>query len=91
MTIPDAIYDKEGKIFLRYDQPAPRVVQISNITVNFDVKRNISLALVDEALVPQLLNINGGCCDKKRKIFKLASFEAVNLWTTGTRDGILPK
>ena len=86
--IADAQYI-DGKVALRYDQPIPKLIKVGTENYTFVVRLGISICLVDESIVSKFLEIKGGCCNRERKIFKLASFEAANLWRTGTRDGIV--
>jgi hypothetical protein len=83
--IPNAQYSPEGKIFLRFYQPVPKLIKVGNLSFNFVVRLGISICLVDEEDVPQLLALQGGCCGRKRQIVALASYEAANLWSTGER------
>lgn len=82
--IDNAVYTEDGKVVLRYKEPMPKAVQLSkdNI-VFFDCKFGVSLAFVDEAIVPQLLNVEGGCCGGKHKIVSLASEVAYSHWKDG--------
>ena len=82
--IPNAIYS-EGKVALRYYQPAPKYVKIGNKEYVTDVKHSVSMLLVPEEDVPALLAHEGGCCGGKRRVFSLASQEAFNVWSTGHR------
>jgi hypothetical protein len=87
MTIPGAQYIGD-KVAVRYYQPIPKLLTVRGLgDIYFQVKMGISLALVDESIVPRLLAIRGGCCGRNRQIVQLASPEARNLWYNGTRDG----
>lgn len=80
-----SISNTEGKIYIRYYQPVPKMVQVSGRTYVCDVRRGVSMLVVEESEVPALLAHEGGCCGGRRKVFSLASQGAVNLWEYGTR------
>ena len=89
MTILGAQYIGD-KVAVRYYQPIPKLLTVRGLgDIFFHVKMGISLALVDESIVPRLLAIRGGCCGRNRQIIQLASPEARNLWYTETRDGVV--
>jgi len=81
--IPGAIY-VDGKVAIRFWQPAPHYVKRDQREFIFDLRHGISLLFVEESEVPGLLATIGGCCDQKRQIFSLASQIAVDHWRTGT-------
>ena len=74
-------------VALRYYQPAQ--VLVNNTTTGnqyvFVVQHNVSMAFVDKADVANLLNRRGGCCNKKRRLFGLASDDIVRVWQEGGR------
>lgn len=82
--IENAVY-KDGKVAVRYYQPIPKVVKVNGEQYYFDVRFAVSVALVDEKNVPQLLSTMGGCCGGKRYVFSLCTQEAFNVWETGNR------
>lgn len=82
--IENAVYTEDGKVVVRYEQPMPKAVQLNQDTmVFFDCQYGISLAFVNEDIVPQLLNAEGGCCGGKHKIISLASAVAYSHWKDG--------
>lgn len=84
MTIHNAVYTEDGKVVLRYKEPAPKAVQLSKDKyVVFDCKFGVSLSFVDEEVVPQLLSVEGGCCGGRHKIISLASQVAYSHWQNG--------
>lgn len=82
--IEGAVYH-EGKVAVRYYQPIPKLVQVNGKQMVCSVQRGVSLLLVEESDVQPLLDMWGGCCGGKRKIFSLCSQEAFNIWLTGQR------
>jgi len=82
--IDNAIYVGD-KVALRYYQPIPKYVKVGKNEYVCDVKFGVSLLLVEESEVPALLNVDGGCCGGKRKVFSLCGQEAYNVWSTGNR------
>ena len=64
--IEGAVYTPEGKVVLRYKDPMPKTVRIDNKDIFFDCKFGVSLAFVDESLVPQLLAYVKTCCGGSR-------------------------
>jgi hypothetical protein len=82
--IQGAVYTPEGKVVIRYEQPMPKAVQLSkdNVIV-FDCQHGVSLAFVNENIVPQLLAVKGGCCGGQHQIITLASEVAYSHWQNG--------
>lgn len=80
-----AITNPEGKVYVRYEQPIPKMVNVGGKTYVCEVRRGVSMLLVDEAEVPPLLGFLGGCCGGQKRVFSLASQGAVNLWERGER------
>ena len=79
------IKNEDGKVFLRYYQPIPKYVKVAGKEYVCDVRYGVSMLLVDEGEVANLLSAEGGCCGGKRKIFSLPSQDAVNVYLTGNR------
>ncbi len=77
------IKDTEGKVVLRYYQPVPKLVKVDSMDVYFDCQHGISLAFVDEAVVPRLLAYLGGCCGGKRQVIFEATDSQYNHWLDG--------
>lgn len=75
--------DSSGKIYLKYYMPVPKLIRIGKKEYITTVRHGISMLLVDESEVEPLLNFLGGCCGQKRKVFSLASEQAVNVFLTG--------
>lgn len=73
----------DGKVAMRYEQPAPKAVQVNGKTIVFDSKFGVSLAFVDESDVQALLDFYGGCCGGKKHIFTLASSQAYSHYQDG--------
>lgn len=82
--IDGAVY-KDGKVALRFYQPAPKYVKIGTKEYVCDVRYGVSVLLVDEAEVPSLLAHEGGCCGGQKKVFSLCSQDAFTVWETGNR------
>lgn len=79
----EKVVTPEGKVAITYYQPIPKLVRVGNTQVYFDCQYGISLALVDESLVPSLLGVLGGCCGGKRQIIHLASQVQYDHWKFG--------
>lgn len=77
------IKNEDGKVVLRYFQPIPKMIKVSGEAVYFDAKFGISLAFVDENLVPPLLSYLGGCCGQKRQIIFPATEPQYSHWKDG--------
>lgn len=80
--IDGAFYVNE-KVVVRYSQPVPKLIKIDSKSYYFDCQYGVSLAFVDEADVPALLNFLGGCCGKKQHVISLASQAVYSHWTDG--------
>jgi hypothetical protein len=83
--IEGAIYNPEGKVALRYYQPIPKQIQIGSEYYYFDCQHGVSMFFANEADVPALLNVIGGCCGGQKKVISLASESAYNVYKTGDR------
>jgi hypothetical protein len=80
--IADAVYVK-GRVAVRYAQPIPKLIQIGSERYYFDCQYGVSLAFVDEADVPTLLNHKGGCCGGQKLVITLASPAVYSHWLDG--------
>lgn len=83
MTIENAVYNAEGKVIVRYEQPMPKAVKIGDKTIVFDCQYGVSLAFVDEEDVAPLLGYIGGCCGGGKHVITLASEVAYSHWKNG--------
>ncbi len=73
-----------GWVAMTYYQPAPKQVQVGNITYSFDVKAAISMAWIRPEHVDAVSTMTKQCCgDTKRRIFRFANEDAVRIWTNG--------
>lgn len=79
----EKIYDSNGKVILRYFQPIPKLVKVGGQNVYFDAQHGISLAFVDEEIVPQMLSYLGGCCGGKKSVIFLATQTQYQHWLDG--------
>lgn len=79
----NAVYNESGKVVLRYYQPSPKLIKVGGQDVYFDAQHAISLAFVDEALVPQMLAYKGGCCGKSQQVIFLATQTQYQHWLDG--------
>lgn len=77
------IKNDEGLVVLRYFQPVDKLIKVGAKTYWFSSQHAISLGFVDEADVPQLLEVIGGCCDKKRKVISEATEVQYEHWKFG--------
>lgn len=73
----------DGKTALVYYQPIPKLVKLVDKSIFFDCKNGISLAMVEEQDIPQLLGVIGGCCGGQRKVIHLANQAQYDHWNTG--------
>lgn len=83
--IPKMIKDENGKVYLMYHQPVPKLVSVNGTDYVCDVRHGVSMLLVSESEADALLGVRGGCCGRQKLVFHLPSQEAVNVWQTGTR------
>lgn len=83
--IDGAITNPQGKIFLRYFQPIPKMVTVGNNSHVCDVRHGVSMLLVEESEAIPLLSYLGGCCGGQKKVFSLANQAAVNVWENNER------
>jgi hypothetical protein len=74
-----------GKVALQYYMPVPKYINVGGREYVTDVRHGVSLLFVEPELVPRILDLEGGCCGGKRKIFSLCGQEAFNVWLTGNR------
>ena len=79
------IKNPEGKVYVAYFQPVPKLVNINGKKLVTDVQHGVSMILLDEEDVPAALAYLGGCCGGKRHVFHLPTQEAINVYLTGTR------
>lgn len=79
----NVIYNENGKAVLRYYQPTPKLVRVGGESVYFDAQHGISLAFVDENLVPQLLGYRGGCCGGQKQVIFAATQTQYQHWLDG--------
>lgn len=77
------IKNDKGKVILMYYQPTPKMVRVSGEAVYFDAQFGISLAFVNENLVPPLLSYRGGCCGRQKQVI----FEATEVQYSHWKDG----
>ena len=82
----DGAFYVDGKVALRYFMPAPKYVIVGKNEYIASPQHGVSLLFADEADVPAILNVMGGCCGNQRKAFSLSSQMAYNVWRTGNRD-----
>ena len=80
--IDNAVY-VENKVAMFYFQPMPKAIKIDSETIVFDCEHGISMAFVEERLVPPLLAHKGGCCGNKRQVVFLASPVQYSHWKDG--------
>lgn len=79
----DYYRDENGKVVLRYFQPIPKLVKVQGRAVYFDAQHGISLAFVDDDIVPPLLAYLGGCCGGQRQVIFLATETQYSHWKDG--------
>jgi hypothetical protein len=79
------IKNPDGKVYVMYHQPIPKLIKLGNKGLVCDVRFGVSMLLVDEADVPAVLAVQGGCCGGKKFVFRLPSQEAINVYLTGQR------
>jgi len=77
------IYNEAGKVAIRYFQPVPKMVRLGAESIYFDCQHGISMAFVDENIVPQLLAFRGGCCGQKQQVMFEASEVQYSHWKDG--------
>lgn len=77
------IKNNEGKVILRYFQPVDKLVKVGNEYFSFTSQFGISLGFFNEEDVPQLLEVIGGCCDRKRKVISEATEVQYKHWQFG--------
>lgn len=77
------IKNDEGKVVLRYFQPVDKLVKIGQETYWFSSQYGISLGFFNEEDVPKLLEVIGGCCDRKRKVISEATQTQYEHWKNG--------
>lgn len=70
----------QNQIALVYYQPSQVMARGFSQYV-FIPQANISLAWVKPEHANKILEIKGGCCDGKRKLFRYASEQEVRIWT----------
>jgi hypothetical protein len=72
---------------IRYHQPIQKYVDglPSGNQYVFTVRNGISLVFVQPEDVQPLLDKRGGCCNKKKRLFGLASDDIVRVWQKGGR------
>lgn len=80
--IDGAVY-VDGKVALYYYMPMPKAVTIDSNIIVFNCEHGVSLAFVDENLVPRLLDYKGGCCGKQQKVIHLATQTLYSHWKDG--------
>ena len=62
------------EVALKHYNSNPRIVRCTDNTIyHFEPKNQISMAMVKEEHVPQLLALMGGCCGNRRLLFTQAS------------------
>lgn len=79
------IKNPEGKVYVMYYQPVPKLVKINDKNLVCDVQHGVSMLLLDESDVPAALAYLGGCCGGKRHVFHLPTQDAINVYLTGRR------
>ena len=82
--IDGAIY-ADGKVILRFFQPAPKYVRVGDREYVASVQHGVSLLFAEEMDVPAILGVMGGCCGGQKQAFNFASEMAYNVWRTGER------
>ena len=62
------------KVAMKHYNSNPRIIRCNDNTIyQFEPKRQISLAYVDERHVAELLTAMGGCCGNRRLLFSRAT------------------
>ncbi len=80
------IKNKEGKVYIRYYQPANKFVRVGKNEYVATVQHGVSMILAEETDAQALLEYRGrGCCGEPPRIFSLPNQESVNVWETGDR------
>lgn len=66
-----------------FSNPRNVLLNGDKVLYHFEPQRQISLAWVNQEHVGQVLEIRDGCssCGSKRRLFRLASQQEVDLWT----------
>jgi hypothetical protein len=77
------IKNDEGKVILRYFQPVDKLIRVGNDYFSFTSQFGISLGFFNEEDVPKLLEVTGGCCDRKRKVISEATETQYEHWKFG--------
>lgn len=72
-----------GQVVIVYHQPIPKLVKVEGNTVYFEPKHGVSLAMVDEGIVPKLLAYRGGCCGGQKQVMLLANEAQYKHWVSG--------
>ena len=72
-----------GLVAIVYYQPIPKLVKVGGDNVYFEPKHGISLAFVDEGVVPKLLAYRGGCCGGQKQVMFLANEAQYKHWVDG--------
>jgi len=91
MPIPDAIYDANGKVAMRYLTPIQKYIMLGNKHEYVFIPRySVSLAWVDEADVELILSVPKSSCEgcggsARSNGFILANQASINCHRDGSR------
>lgn len=77
------VKNDDGKVAMVYYMPMPKTVSLGDKNIFFDCQHGISMAFVDEADTPPLLDYLGGCCGGKKHVIFLASEVQYAHWKDG--------
>lgn len=77
-----------GEVAIAYHQPSQVLISGQRMATGRDyvfvTKFNgVCMAWVDQADVPQLLEMRGGCCGKRKPLFSYANEAQVSIWSGG--------
>jgi len=76
------IKNGQGQTALVYRQPIPHKIRVGQTIYEFEVKRGVALAWINEEHVANILGITKTCCGgRTRSIFLYASPSQVNVWS----------